>query len=514
MKFSELISMSNHASTSNGPRPVEIGLLDFFGSEEADLSQPRYDSRDVEPGDAFFAIRGYQTDGHKFIEQALDRGASTIVLDDPTAFSREDAERLRVTRILVENSRRALALLSEAVFGNPSSKLRMIGVTGTNGKTTVTNIIKQLLEAHGEKTGLIGTIGITIGNQEIEATHTTPESRDISEYLSRMVREGVRACVMEVSSHALALDRVAALDFDIAVFTNLTQDHLDFHHTMEDYFAAKQTLFNNLKDTAVAITNADDPRGLDMVERTAANSHTYGLTANADLFVSGITPSIAGTEFWVQKRYSDERAWVKSHLVGAFNIENMLAAISALYFGVEGFSLEVLAKLMEDVRPVRGRFETIGVKSGAIAIIDYAHTPDALERVLLTICELQSAASHPNRIITVFGCGGDRDRLKRPMMGEIAARFSQHLIITSDNPRSEQPEAIISEIWDGIPDSRRSDAEIEIDRTKAIKKALVISALGDIVLIAGKGHENYQIVGSEKHHFDDREQVVGFNESY
>jgi UDP-N-acetylmuramoyl-L-alanyl-D-glutamate--2,6-diaminopimelate ligase len=511
--------MSNHAQTSNGPRTVEIGLLDFFGREEADLSQPRYDSRDVKTGDVFFAIRGYETDGHKFISPAIERGASTIVLDDASAFSPEEAERRGVNRMLVKNSRRALAFISEAVFGNPSTKLRMIGVTGTNGKTTVTNIIKQLLEAREEKTGLIGTIGITIGDRTLEASHTTPESRDISEYLAQMVREGVTTCVMEVSSHALALDRVAALDFDIAAFTNLTQDHLDFHKTMDAYFAAKQMLFQNLKDTAVAVTNADEPRGLEMVANTIANSHTYGIRRSAsdipaDLFASEIMLSVDGTTFWIQKRYSEERALVRTHLVGAFNVENALAALSALYFGVEGYSLEVLASLMQDVRPVRGRFETIAVKNGATAIIDYAHTPDALERVLSTIRNLHRTSNSAGKIMTVFGCGGDRDRSKRPAMGAIAARLSDYAIITSDNPRSEAPEAIATEIWNGIPFSERPKIVTELDRAAAIARALGMASVGDAVLIAGKGHENYQIFGTQKYHFDDREQVEIFNENY
>ena len=492
----------------------EIGLLDYFAPNEtvygeADLSSPRYDSRDVASGDAFFAIRGFETDGHRFIQQALARGARTIVLEDESAFSKEDAERSGAARLVVRNSRRALALISEEAFGSPSATLRMIGVTGTNGKTTTTNLIKQFLEQRGERVGLIGTIGIHIASEEIEATHTTPESRDISELLARMVASGVTTCVMEVSSHALALDRVSGLDFDIAVFTNLTQDHLDFHRAMDEYFAAKQKLFNGLKDTAVAITNADDPYGYRMVEQTRANAHTFSVsdgvaTADGDLIASDLALSIANSSFRVQKRYSDEQAWVSSELVGAFNVQNIMAAIGALYFGVEGYSLETLASLAGTLKPVRGRFETIPIVSGASVIIDYAHTPDALRKVLETIRRLEPKA----KLITVFGCGGDRDRLKRPLMGQIAAELSDAVIVTSDNPRSESPEEIIGEITAGIPAHLSQKVEIEPDRRRAIAGALRLAEPGDVILIAGKGHERYQIIGHNRSHFDDREEVL------
>jgi len=500
------MKVSEQHGTSDRPlRYAEIGLVGPH-IDEADLSRPQYDSRKVEPGDVFFAIRGFATDGHMFIANAIERGAKTIVIEDTNAFSEEDAQRANVIRLVAENSRRALAYASEHAFGSPSMKLRMIGVTGTNGKTTVSNVIRQLLEARGEKTGLIGTIGIQIGEEEIPATHTTPESRDISELLARMVAENVSSCVMEVSSHALALDRVSALDFDIAVFTNFTQDHLDFHRTMEEYFAAKRKLFDSLKDTAVAVTNADDPRGFDIASKTNANAHSYGMHG-ADLIATNVKLSATGSTFKVEKRYSDERAEFHSPLIGAFNVENVLAAVSALYFGVEGYSLEVLAELVPKIKPVRGRFETVHLPNGATAIIDYAHTPDALENVLQTLAQIRGYGS---RIITVFGCGGDRDALKRPQMGSIAAKLSDQVIVTSDNPRSEDPETIISHILDGIPDSEKNKVETEPDRAVAIVNGLNLAKSADLVLIAGKGHETYQIVGAERHHFDDREEVLKF----
>jgi UDP-N-acetylmuramoyl-L-alanyl-D-glutamate--2,6-diaminopimelate ligase len=512
MKFSEQNSMSI-GDDAHARLLDEIGLLDFYEAGEADLSRPQYDSRNVKPGDTFFAIRGFETDGHLFIAKAIANGATAVVLEEDSAFSREDAMRANVSRLLVKNSRRALAFVSEWAFGSPSTKLRMIGVTGTNGKTTVTNIIRQLLMLRGEKVGLIGTVGIFIGEQEIPATHTTPESRDLSELLAKMVAANVTTCVMEVSSHALALDRVVALDFDIAAFTNLTRDHLDFHKTMEEYFAAKQKLFDRLKDTAIAITNADDPNGLPIVSNTVANMHTYGIrkqgeAAHADLVAYDVKYFTEGTTFRIEKRYSDERALFELPLAGKINVENVLAAASALYFGIEGYSLEVLAGLIPKIQPVRGRFERIALKNGAFAIIDYAHTPDALHNVIEIIRTIIPASA---KIIAIFGCGGDRDKGKRPLMGEIASKFSDHVILTSDNPRSEDPLSIIDDILAGIPDSQRNSVEIEPDRAKAVSLGISFAKSGDVVLLAGKGHENYQIVGSQRKHFDDREEVLRFD---
>jgi len=500
MKFSELT------------RQREIGVLapieNNLGLKDADLSDPQYDSRTVKPGSAFFAIKGFAADGHAFIHSAIEKGATTIVLEDPSAFSEEDAKEMNITRILVPSSRKALAIISEEVFGSPSKKLRLIGVTGTNGKTTTTNLIKQLLESRGEICGMIGTIGVYIGDEFIPGTHTTPESRDISALLAKMAEQQVTTCVMEVSSHSIVLERIAALDFDIGVFTNLTQDHLDFHETMEQYAAAKQKFFSGLKETAVAITNAGSDYGEFMTEHCIANVHSYGLDdgtafGNADIVASKVEYSLRGTSFTIKKRYSDEQTVFQSKLVGKFNVENLLAAASALYFGVEGYSLEILSQAVPGLRPVRGRFEQIELPGGGLAIIDYAHTPDALENVLLTI----RALDQDTTITTVFGCGGDRDRSKRPKMGAIADRLSDAVIITNDNPRSEDPHAIAHEIIEGIPLSKRVDTEIILDRAAAITTALDASGEDNVILIAGKGHEDYQIIGKQKVHFDDREVV-------
>jgi UDP-N-acetylmuramoyl-L-alanyl-D-glutamate--2,6-diaminopimelate ligase len=496
MKFSELT------------RQREIGVLALTGLQDADLSDPQYDSRKVKSGSAFFAIKGFAADGHTFIQNAIEKGATTIILEDASAFSESEAEEKNVNRILVEDSRKALAIISEEAFGSPSKKIRLIGVTGTNGKTTTTNLIKQILETRGEKVGLIGTIGIYIGDEFIPTEHTTPESRDLSEVLAKMFEERVTTCVMEVSSHSVVLNRVAGLDFDIGVFTNLTQDHLDFHKTMENYAEAKQKFFSGLKETAVAITNANSDYGNFMTEHSLANVHSYGLDdgtkfGNADLIASDISYSLRGTKFAIKKRYSDEQSTFKIGLVGKFNVENILAAVSALYFGVAGFSLEVLAQAAESLRPVRGRFEQIELPNGALAIIDYAHTPDALENVLQTI-----RTTDPNaRITTIFGCGGDRDRGKRPKMGAIAERISDKIIITNDNPRTENDHAIAHQILAGISEARRKTTDIILDRTAAIISALNSAGKDDVILIAGKGHEDYQIIGKEKIHFNDKEEV-------
>ncbi|MDP4221580.1 MAG: UDP-N-acetylmuramoyl-L-alanyl-D-glutamate--2,6-diaminopimelate ligase [Bacteroidota bacterium] len=496
MKFSELT------------RQREIGILAYQGLKDADLSDPQYDSRLVKPGSTFFAIKGFATDGHSFIKDAIKKGARTIVLEDGSSFSEEDARVHNVNRLLVANSRIALSIISEDVFGSPSRKLRLIGVTGTNGKTTTTNLIKQLLELRGETCGLIGTLGVFIDKRFIPGTHTTPESRDISELLARMLKEGVTTCVMEVSSHSIVLERISALDFDIGVFTNLTQDHLDFHHSMESYAAAKQKFFTGLRETAVAITNSGSPHGEFMTEHTIANAHSYGIDdgskfGNADLVASDVAYSLRGTKFTVKKRYSDEQTIFDSKLVGKFNVENILAAASALYFGVEGFSLEVLSKAIPQLQPVRGRFEQIELPNGALAIIDYAHTPDALQNVLVTIRALDPST----KVTTVFGCGGDRDRLKRPLMGAIAETLSDRIIITNDNPRTEDSHSIAHEILEGISLSKRTGAIIILDRKEAILTALDSAVINEVILIAGKGHEDYQIIGDKKIHFNDREVV-------
>jgi UDP-N-acetylmuramoyl-L-alanyl-D-glutamate--2,6-diaminopimelate ligase len=487
-------------------RQREIGVRAIYGSQDADLSDPQYDSRTVKPASTFFAIRGFAQDGHAFITQAITKGATCIVLEDEAAIDKHAA----VTWLLVENSRKALAIISEELCGMPSSKLRLIGVTGTNGKTTTTNLLKQLLEWKGERVGLIGTLGVWIGDRFIETNHTTPESRDLSEMLALMVQEGMTTCVMEVSSHAVALERIAGLDFDIAVFTNTTQDHLDFHKSFEEYAAAKQRFFTSLKPSAIAITNGDDAHGSYMIDESEANVYSYGIQGEAafrppDMIAEITAMTLSGSTFTARKRYNDEHAQFSTRLVGKFNVANVLAAAAALHYGVEGFDLATLAEAVRALKPVRGRFEQIALPVGALAVIDYAHTPDALQNLISAVPTIDPDIQ---RIITVFGCGGDRDRTKRPIMGKIAAQLSAVTVVTSDNPRTEDPHLIINEIVTGIPAERRAASQIEVDRKKAIEYALSLAKKHDVVLIAGKGHEDYQIIGKIKKAFDDKQVVL------
>lgn len=494
-------------------RQREIGIRSFTGLQDADLSDPQYDSRRVKSGSTFVAIRGLRDDGHRYIGNAIRSGATTIVLEDDDVFSETEAHNIGVNRILVNDSRKALAYISEEAFGNPSKKLFLIGVTGTNGKTTTTNIIKQLLEYKGIRTGLIGTLGVYFEQTRKETAHTTPESRDLSEILAEMVLRGITHCVMEVSSHSSALERITALAFDTAVFTNLTQDHLDFHQSMESYAAAKQKFFTMLGEHAVAVTNADDNYGAMMTEHTNANIYSYGkddgsMFGSADIVAYHIIPTIRSSAFEVRKRYSDERAHFEVPLAGMFNVYNTLAAVSALYFSIEGFSLPFLADAMRHIQTVAGRFEQIVTTRGAMVIVDYAHTPDALHNVLATIREVHSGG----KVTTVFGCGGDRDRSKRQLMAKAAEDLSDAVIVTSDNPRTEDPMQIIAEIVTGF--SSTDHVTIIEDRHRAITEALDTARENDVVLIAGKGHEDYQIIGSEKRHFSDREVVQQWNEDH
>jgi UDP-N-acetylmuramoyl-L-alanyl-D-glutamate--2,6-diaminopimelate ligase len=408
-----------------------------------------------------------------------------------------------VTKVVVPDSRKALAIMSANLYGHPSRQLTLLGVTGTNGKTTTTHLIKSVLEAAGHKTGLIGTIEYTIGSDVIPATHTTPESLELNQLLSRMVLQGCTAAVMEVSSHSLAMSRVHGLRFATATFTNLTQDHLDFHGSMEAYLQAKKILFDGLSGEAVAVTNADDPHGDRLVRDTAAARLRYGVRQDADVRARDIHLTIGGSQFSVV--HGGTRTSVSSPLTGRFNVANITAAYAT---GLAlGISPETISAGIANLKSVRGRFEQIPSPSGWTAVVDYAHTPDALEHCLRTIRDLLPQ-DRPGRIITVFGCGGNRDRGKRPIMGNIASLLSDVTVITSDNPRHEEPASIIDDIATGVVQG--SAVLREIDRRRAIREGLAMARPGDVVLIAGKGHEDYQAVGDEKHHFDDREEVERF----
>ena len=472
----------------------------YFGkmalTQDISINNIQYDSRKVVKDDLFVAIKGTLADGHAYLERAIEHGAIAVVVEDDAALPDPYFLHANVFKIVVTDTRVALARIAGNYYGRPSEALALVGVTGTNGKTTTTHIIRAILEGARKKTGLIGTIGYYTGSRAIPATHTTPESLELNAYLRTMCEEGCSAAVMEVSSHSLALHRVEGLHFAAGVFTNLTQDHLDFHHTMEEYFQAKKMLFESLGGDAWAIVNRDDPRGTSIAKGSRARLLTYGIGGKADVVAEDVT--MAGGGIGMNVNYAGQKFPIQSRLTGRFNVENIVAGTStALALGVPA---QEIAAAIEEMDPVRGRFEQIVMPGGWTVVIDYAHTPDALEKCLHTIKDLLPEG-HGGRAITVFGCGGDRDKTKRPIMGSIASRLSDITIVTSDNPRTENPETIIDEVLAGVVKQGCADRRI------AIKKALDEAHEGDIVLLAGKGHEDYQIVGKEKVHFDDHEEV-------
>lgn len=472
-------------------------------THDVEIAAIHYDSRQIGRGDVFVAIKGATTDGHRYINAAVTKGAKVVVVEDDTALPDSFFMHTGVVKIVVPDTRKALAQMAANYFSHPARKLKLIGVTGTNGKTSTTYFIKAILEAQGMTAGLLGTVEYRIGDEIRSATHTTPESLELNKLLATMVDRGCSAAAMEVSSHALALRRVHGIEFSAAVFTNLTQDHLDFHRTMEDYFRAKKILFDGLSADAVAITNIDDPRGKAIVADTEAHVLSYGTSPAAEVRASDVSVSLSGSRFTVT--YQQEAREVQTPLIGRFNVQNALAAYAT------GVALGIDRKTIEEgiarVQVVPGRFQYIASHEGWIAVVDYAHTPDALENCLRTIHDIMS---HDKRgqIITVFGCGGDRDKGKRPLMGRVATELSDVTVITSDNPRSENPEAIVRDIQAGcLPGTT---VYTEVDRRKAIALALGMARAGDVVLIAGKGHETYQIIGDRRVHFDDREEVESF----
>ena len=461
------------------------------------------DSRKVRIGDLFVAMPGTAHDGHAFIDNAISNGAVAVLVQDDRA--RPDAFFLHtgVIKIVVPEVRRALGRIAANFYGRPSHRVRLIGVTGTNGKTTTTHLIKSVMESAGESVGLIGTIEHLVGEERIPATHTTPDAIELNSLLARMVKAGCRSVVMEVSSHALAQRRVEGLEFQMAVFTNLTQDHLDYHGTMKEYFRAKKILFDGLGPSAFAVTNLDDPNGGLIVDGCAARVISYAVSARAEVRARDIDLAIDGVRFLIEE--GGKRTAIRSPLTGKFNVSNLLAAYAAGR-GL-GISPETIAQGICAVKAVRGRFEQLVAPAGWTAVIDYAHTPDALENCLTAIHDI-AGPGHQGRVITIFGCGGNRDAGKRPLMGAIASRLSDVVVLTSDNPRDEDPDEIIDQIAGGLvagPEVRK-----ESDRRKAIVLGLSMARRGDVVLIAGKGHETYQIVRDTRMHFSDREEVQDY----
>lgn len=475
-------------------------------THDVEVQRIQYDSRKVGKEDCFVAIRGTTSDGHRFIQDVVSRGARVVVVQDDAALPDSFFMHAGVIKVVVPDSRKALAQMAANFYGHPSRALRLIGVTGTNGKTTTTNLIRGILEAAGEKVGMIGTIEYRIGSEIRPAHHTTPESLELNEIVATMRDRGCTSVSMEVSSHALHQSRVYGLDFDIAVFTNLTQDHLDYHGTMEEYFKAKKILFDSLKSSAHAIYNADDERGILIVDRTMASKSSYGVDSEADVRATNVRLSINGSNF--DLNFRDTTTHIDSPLVGRFNVYNSLAA-SAVGLTI-GLPIETIQRGLQNIPNVKGRFERVTSPAGWTAIIDYAHTPDALEKCLRTIHDI--LPQKRGTIFTVFGAGGDRDRAKRPLMGAVVAKWSDVIIVTSDNPRTEDPERILDEILTGVPTG--ASVIREVNRRRAIELALSKAAPGDVILIAGKGHEEYQILGTERVHFSDKEVVEEFIRSH
>ena len=472
-------------------------------THDVEVRKIQYDSRKIERGDCFVAVRGTGSDGHVFAQQAISLGAAVLVLEDDGAVPDSLCMHAGVVKIVVPDSRKALAVLSANYYGNPSKKMRVIGVTGTNGKTTSTHLIKSILEAAGETVGLIGTIEYRFGTDSVPATHTTPESLELNELMARMLAAGCTSVSMEVSSHALHQSRVYGIDFRAAAFTNLTQDHLDYHKNMEEYFRAKKMLFDSLSPESWSVTNRDDDWGRKLFASSSSHSLSYGFDAEADVRVMNAELSLQGSTITLEYRGSTTS--LSSPLVGRFNVYNTLTAYSV---GLAlGIPVEAMKQGIAGLSVVRGRFERIVSSAGWTAIIDYAHTPDALEKCLRTIHDILPKEKR-GRIITVFGAGGDRDKTKRPLMGAVVAELSDISIVTSDNPRTEDPDAIINDVLRGVASKR--EVLREADRRRAVERALRLAVAGDVVLIAGKGHEDYQVIGNQKIHLSDREIVEEF----
>ncbi len=498
-------------------------MLNITGNSNLQITSLCYDSRKANPGSAFFALKGETADGHNFIAQALLAGATAIVCEHFDENS--DAISNAIKNInheysiaVVKNSRQALAEASHEFFNHPADDLFVYGVTGTNGKTTTTFLLKEILEAAGMPTGIIGTTGIYYKDVKIEATHTTPESLELAETLFNMKKSGVEAVVMEVSSHALSQHRADGIRFLAAGFTNLTHEHLDYHKTMSDYAAAKRILFDGLDEKAVSVFIAGPYAEL-MSSRTKSKKYMISRNPDSIFRIKNEKLGLDSTSFnlilnktlaTMNERFLPPFDMeIKTPLVGRFNIEN--AALAAAMSVATGIEPETVRIALRSAVGAPGRMQRIRLKSDAVAIVDYAHSPDALEKALRACRELLYASrAYGNRLICVFGCGGDRDKTKRPEMGRIAVELADFVILTDDNPRTEDPKAIIDDIYAGVLEEDNHKIEIINSRSAAIEYAYTISGANDIILVAGKGHENYQIIGKEKIHFDDCEELAKF----
>lgn len=466
-----------------------IAIQEIAGPVDLEIDAMTFDSRTVTPGALFFALRGNGFDGHDYIPQAVEKGVAVVVCEELPAETKTG-----VTYMVVKDSHRAMGKAASTFHGHPSDRLKLVGITGTNGKTTTATLLYDMFRAFGHRAGLLSTVDYRIDDIVIPSTHTTPDPLRLNAMLAQMVERGCEYCFMEVSSHSIVQQRIAGLKFAGGAFSNITHDHLDYHGTFANYIAAKKRFFDDLPADAFAVTNIDDRNGRVMVQNTRAEVKTLSLRAMADFrckivekHFEGMLLSIDGVEVWVD-------------FIGRFNAYNLLTVYAcARMLGVER---EEALRVISTLTPVNGRFETVRSAGGITAIVDYAHTPDALQNVLDTIAELRTPQQ---RVFTVVGCGGDRDAAKRPVMARIAARNSDFAILTSDNPRTEDPAVILAQMKAGL--EQQANALTISDRREAINAAAAMARPGDIILIAGKGHETYQIVGTEKHRFDDREEI-------
>ncbi len=467
----------------------KVHITSTSGDMNIEVKGICFDSRNVQPGFLFVAVRGTQSDGHTFIEKAVTSGAIAIVAEKlPEAISDT------ITYVTVKDSSKALGIIASNFYGNPSSKLKLVGVTGTNGKTTVATLLFKLFTALGYRCGMLSTVVNNIVDKQIPSTHTTPDPIQINELLVQMLNENCTHCFMEVSSHAVAQGRIEGLTFIGGLFTNITHDHLDYHHTFESYIRAKKGFFDGLSTDAFALVNIDDKRGMVMLQNCKAKKQTYGLKKMADFKAKIITNSIEGLELEIGER----NVWFR--LIGDFNAYNLLTVYGAAC--LLGEDPEMVLMKLSALTGASGRFELIMPGSKFTAIVDYAHTPDALKNVLETIEHFRSGNE---QVIAVVGCGGDRDRTKRPLMAAIACKYSNKIIFTSDNPRSEDPMEIIKEMQTGVGPTDAKKTLVMVDREEAIKTACMLAKEKDIILVAGKGHENYQEIKGVKHPFDDKE---------
>lgn len=469
----------------------KVAIESVNGSTDISINKIEFDSRKIQEKDVFVAIRGTLSNGHDFIEKAIELGAVAIICDELP--SKLEAG---ITYVKVTDTNSALAFLAANFYQNPSANLKLVGITGTNGKTTIASLLYQLFKKAGYKVGLISTVKIMVDDVEYKATHTTPDSLTINYYINEMINLGCEYCFMEVSSHGIHQKRTEGLFFTGGVFTNLTHDHLDYHSSFAEYRDVKKSFFDHLPKTAFALTNLDDKNGSVMIQNSSARKLTYALKSYADYRAQILENQLSG----LLLKINDNEVWVQ--LIGTFNAYNLLAIYgTAVELGLD--KMEVL-RLLSELESVSGRFQFIISSQKITAIVDYAHTPDALENVLKTIDDIRTKNE---QLITVVGCGGDRDKTKRPIMAKIASEISNKAIFTSDNPRTENPETIIEEMEKGVEAHNYKKTLSILDRKQAIKTACQLANSGDIILIAGKGHETYQEINGVRHHFDDMETV-------